>query len=228
MTLAVDILTIFPSMLEGPLSESLIKKAQDAGLLKIRVHNLREWSDDKRHRKIDDRPYGGGAGMVFRPEPIYQALKALGGLKKGKSAPWVVYLSPQGKMLTQKLAEKIATKKNLILLCGHYEGVDERVMDFVDQEISIGDYVLTGGELPALVLVDVLARFVPGVVGDPDSVRNDSFSTGILDHPHYTRPSEWRGKKVPNALLSGNHREIDAWRKKAALQQTKRKRPDLI
>ncbi len=215
-------------MFDGPMSESLIGRARKAEVIDVRVHNLRDWSDDVRHRKVDDRPFGGGAGMVIRPEPIYRALKALGCLKKGKSKPWVVYMSPQGDMLTQKLAEKLVKKKHLVFFCGHYEGIDERVMRYFDQEISIGDYVLTGGELPAMVVIDALARLVPGVVGDPDSVKNESFTTGILDHPHYTRPSTWRDQKVPKALLSGNHKEIEAWRKAAAIQQTNLKRPKLL
>lgn len=215
-------------MFDGPLSESLLGRARKAGVIDIRVHNLRDWSDDVRHRKVDDRPFGGGAGMVIRPEPIYRALKALGALKKGKAKPWVVYMSPQGVTLTQKLAEKLVKKDRMVLLCGHYEGIDERLMRYVDQEISIGDYVLTGGELPAMVMIDALARLVPGVVGDPESVKNESFTTGILDHPHYTRPNVWRGIKVPDALLSGNHREIEKWRKASAHRQTAKKRPALL
>ena len=223
-------------MFDGPLSESLIGRARRADVLKIRVHNLRDWSDDVRHKKVDDRPFGGGAGMVIRPEPVYRALKSLGALTKRKAKvakgsadkPWVVFLSPQGETLTQALAEKLVKKKRLVLLCGHYEGIDERVMRYVDQEISIGDYVLTGGELPAMVLIDAMARLVPGVVGDPESVKNESFTTGILDHPHYTRPNVWRGIKVPDVLLSGNHREIEKWRKEAAVKQTKLKRPKLL
>lgn len=226
--LTFDVVTLFPKMFDGMLSESLIKRAQEAGLLKIRVHDLRKWSDDPRHQKVDDRPYGGGAGMVIRPEPVYQALKALGGLKKGRSKPWVVHMSPQGAKLSHKLAETLAEKKNFVLVCGHYEGIDERVLSMVDQEVSIGDYVLTGGELPAMVMIDAISRFVSGVVGDPESVKNDSFATGILDYPHYTRPSQWRGSKVPEILLSGNHREIEKWRKAEALQQTRKKRPDIL
>lgn len=223
-------------MFDGPLSESLLGRARKANVIDVRVHNLRDWSDDARHRKVDDRPFGGGAGMVIRAEPIYRALKALGCLKKGKSKlaeepagkPWVVYLSPQGDTLTQTLTEKLVKKDRMVLLCGHYEGIDERVMRYIDQEISIGDYVLTGGELPAMVVIDALARLVPGVVGDPDSVKNESFTTGILDHPHYTRPSVWRGRKVPSELLSGNHRAIEKWRGEAARKQTAEKRPELL
>jgi tRNA (guanine37-N1)-methyltransferase len=225
LALTIDVLTIFPEMFAGPFNESLLGRAQEAGLVKIRVHNLRTWSDDSRHQKVDDRPYGGGAGMVFRPEPIYRALKDLGALKKDS---WVIYLSPQGETLGQKMAERLAKKKKIVLLCGHYEGIDERIMRYVDQEVSIGDFVLTGGELPAMVLVDAVVRLVPGVVGDPESIKNESFSTGILDYPHYTRPNAWRGQKVPDVLLSGNHREIEKWRKNAAIRQTKLKRPKLL
>jgi tRNA (guanine37-N1)-methyltransferase len=225
--LEVDILTLFPKMLEAPLSESMMGRAQEAGVVKFRIHNLRDWSDDPRHQKVDDRPFGGGAGMVIRPEPVYRALKKLGGLKKGRQKAWVVYLSPQGDVLNQRVAEKLATRKKLILLCGHYEGIDERIMNFVDQEVSIGDYVLTGGELPALVLAEAVARLVPGVVGDPESVKNDSFTAGILDYPHYTRPRLWRGVSVPEVLLSGNHQRITQWRRDQALRNTAEKRPDL-
>ncbi len=225
--LVIDILTLFPKMLEGPLDESMMGRAQSAGLVRFRIHDLREWSDEPRHKKVDDRPFGGGAGMVIRPEPLYRALKELGGLKKGRWKPWVVYLSPQGDVLNHQLAEKMAKRRHLILICGHYEGIDERVLNFVDQEVSIGDYVLTGGELPALVLAEAVARLVPGVVGDPESVKNDSFTTGILDYPHYTRPRQWRGLSVPEVLLSGNHREIAKWRREMALRNTAKKRPDL-
>jgi tRNA (guanine37-N1)-methyltransferase len=225
--LEIEILTLFPKMLEGPLNESMMKRAQDAGLVRFRIHDLREWSDEPRHKKVDDRPFGGGAGMVIRPEPLYRALKELGGLKKGRTKPWVVHMSPQGDVLNHQLAAKTARRRHLILICGHYEGIDERVLNFVDQEISIGDYVLTGGELPALVLAEAVARLVPGVVGDPESVKNDSFTAGILDCPHYTRPRLWRGWSVPDVLLSGNHREIAKWRHDMALRNTAKKRPDL-
>lgn len=226
-TLTIDIVTLFPGMFEGPLSESLIGRARAAGKVSIRVHNLRKWSDDPRHGKVDDRPYGGGAGMVIRPEPVYQALKELGGLRKTRSRPRVIFLSPQGRVLSQKRAGDLS-RKNLILLCGHYEGIDERLMEWVDEEISIGDYVLTGGEIPALVIVDAVVRLIPGVVGDPESIKNDSFFDGILDYPHYTRPSAWRGRDVPGVLLSGNHRDIAEWRQKSAFQRTLKRRPELV
>lgn len=220
-----DIVTLFPKMFEGPLGESVIGRARAAKTIEVRVHNLRDWSDDPRHQKVDDRPFGGGAGMVIRPEPVYQALKSL---KHGKKKPTVVLMSPQGQTLTQKLAEQLVKKKNLILLCGHYEGFDERVMEWVDLEVSVGPYVLTGGEIPAMAVVDAVSRLVPGVVGDPESVFNDSFTSGLLDYPHYTRPQDWRGRKVPAVLLSGNHKNILKWRRDMALKQTKAKRPELL
>jgi tRNA (guanine37-N1)-methyltransferase len=207
----VDVVTLFPKMFEGPFSESLLGRAEKKGT-----------------EKVDDRPFGGGAGMVLKPEPLYRAIKALGGMKKGSAKPWVIYLSPQGEKLEQTVAERLAKKKHLILICGHYEGIDERVMKWIDQEVSIGDYVLTGGELPAMVLVDAVARLVPGVVGDPESVVQESFSSGLLDYPHYTRPSEWRGEKVPPVLLTGDHKKVAEWRKKEALRQTAKKRPELM
>lgn len=214
-------------MFAGPFSESLIGKAEKAGIIKIRVHSLREWSDDPKHFKVDDRPFGGGAGMVIQPEPMYKALKALGRFKKGRR-PWVVFLSPQGQVLKQKILEKLQKRRHIILLCGHYEGIDERIMEWVDQELSIGDYVLTGGELPAMVLTDALCRLVPNVVGDPESLKNESFSKPLLDYPHFTRPKIWRGREVPETLLSGNHKAINEWRQKEALKMTKKKRPDLL
>jgi tRNA (guanine37-N1)-methyltransferase len=224
--LKIDFVTLFPAMFQGPLTESLLGRAHEKGLIQIKVHSLRQWSDDPRHQKVDDRPFGGGAGMVIRPEPLYRAIKALGGMKKAKK-PWVVYLSPQGRVLNQKTAATLAKKKHLIFICGHYEGIDERVMEWVDEEVSIGDYVLTGGELPAMVVADATARLVPGVVGDPESLVNESFSDGALDYPHYTRPSVWRKRNVPAQLLSGNHAEIARWRRQTALEATKRKRPDV-
>ena len=224
----IDIVTLFPGMFEGPFKESLLGRAQKAGHIQIRIHNLRRWSDDERHAKVDDRPFGGGVGMLIRPEPLYQAIKALGGMRKGPKKAWVIYLSPQGQVLKQEVAQKLLKHRHLILICGHYEGIDERVMPWVDQEISIGNFVLTGGELPAMVLVDVVTRLVPGVVGDPASLVEESFSKGLLDYPHYTRPRVWREKKVPPVLLSGNHREIEKWRRQAAARQTERKRPEIL
>lgn len=225
--LVFDVLTIFPQMVENPLKESIVGRAQNEGTILIRVHNLRDWSDEPRHRKVDDRPYGGGAGMVMKAEPVYQALKSLGAMKKSKK-PWVVFMSPQGKKFDQAKAFELSRKKHVILLCGHYEGIDERVMGWVDEEVSIGDVVLTGGEIPAMVVVDATSRLIPGVVGDPESVKNDSFSQPLLDFPHYTRPGVWRRKKVPSVLLSGDQKAIGQWRKEMAVKQTKLKRPDLL
>jgi tRNA (guanine37-N1)-methyltransferase len=226
--LIFDVLTLFPRMLEEPLRESLLGKAQQAGRIQVRIHDLRKWSDDPRHAKVDDRPYGGGAGMVIKAEPVYRALISLKALKKSRSKPWVVFLSPQGTPLTQKECHRLVKKKRIVLICGHYEGVDERVMSYVDEEVSIGDYVLTGGEGPALVVIDAVSRLVPGVVGDPASLVEESFAQGRLDYPSYTRPPLWRGKRVPETLMSGDHKKIQAWRESEAIRQTKKKRPDLI
>jgi tRNA (guanine37-N1)-methyltransferase len=225
--LILDVVTLFPRMFEGPLSESLLGRAEEAGRIQVRVHNLRQWSDDPRHSKVDDRPYGGGAGMVIRAEPIYRALKALKATGKTRSKPWVVYLSPQGKPLNQVRCQELAKKKRIVLICGHYEGIDERAAALMDEEISIGDYVLTGGEIPALVVIDAVARLVPGVVGDPASIAEESFSNGRLDFPSYTRPPLWRGKRVPEVLLSGDHKKIKKWRDAEASRRTREKRPDL-
>ena len=221
----IDVVTLFPSMFSGVVGESILKRAQEGGQVKINLINLRSFSKDK-HKKVDDAPYGGGPGMVIMAEPVFDAVEQL--RKDGREDSFLVLLTPGGVRFDQTLAQELSKQKGLILLCGHYEGIDERVMRYVDQEISIGDYVLTGGELPAMVVIDAWARLVPGVVGDPDSVKNESFTTGFLDHPHYTRPSAWRGQKVPDALLSGNHREIEAWRKNAAVRQTNLKRPKLL
>src|SRR5579864_6172690 len=193
----LDILTLFPAMFEGPLSESLLGRARARGVIEVRIHNLRDWSAGARHRSVDDRSYGGGPGMVIQAEPICKALEALkkdGAKIFGKKAkPHVVYLSPQGRVLRQALVGRLARRPWLILLCGHYEGIDERAMRWIDEEISIGDYVLTGGELPAMVVAEAVMRLVPGVVKEADSVSNDSFQNGGLDFPHYTRPAVWRG-----------------------------------
>jgi len=227
----LDIVTLFPTMVDVPLSESLIGKARERGVVDVRVHNLRDYSDDAKHRKVDDRSYGGGPGMVIRAEPVYRALKAIAAkpapLPK-RSKPHVILMSPQGRTLTQKIAQALAETPWIVLLCGHYEGIDERAMAWVDDEVSIGDYVLTGGEFPALVVADTVIRLVPGVVKEAGSIARDSFQDGRLDHPHYTRPAVWRGKKVPAILLSGRHAEIDAWRTQQAQAATKKKRPDLL
>lgn len=224
--LRLDILTLFPGMFEGPLTESLLGKARERGRIEVRVHNLRDFSTDA-HRKVDDRPYGGGAGMVIQAEPLYRALAAIRCKGPRGKKPHVVFLSPQGTPLTSALARRLSGKRWIVLVCGHYEGIDERFMAWVDQEISIGDYVLMGGELPAMVVAEAVARWVPGVVKEAESLARDSFENGLLDYPHYTRPALWRGKAVPEVLLSGNHEKIQAWRRHAALKATKRKRPDL-
>jgi tRNA (guanine37-N1)-methyltransferase len=219
----IDIITIFPKMFAPVLDESIIRRAQKSGRVKIRVRNLRGYTLDK-HRKVDDRPFGGGSGMVMSPQPIFSAIE-----KIKSSQAKVVLLTPQGKKLDQKLAKKLAARKHLILICGHYEGIDERVRQrLVDEEISIGDYVLTGGELPAMVLVDALVRLVPGVLGDKNSLNFESFEDNLLEYPHYTRPADFRGLKVPAILLSGDHKKIAEWRKKEALKRTLRRRPDLL
>lgn len=218
----IDILTLFPGMFKGVFSESIIKRAQAAKKLEINIHNLRDWSGDK-HRKVDDKPYGGGPGMVMSCQPIFDAVGDL------KTRSRVILLTPQGKKLDQKLAKKLSKEKRLILICGHYEGVDERVRQaLVDEEISIGDYVLTGGEIPAMVLVDAVARLIPGVLGHKDSNKQESFSSGLLEYPQYTRPAVYKGLKVPQILLSGDHEQIEAWRKEQAEKITGQKRPDLL
>src|SRR3989338_5961371 len=225
----IDIITIFPKMFAPVLNESIIKKAQDKGKVKIHIHNLRDHTLDK-HRKVDDRPFGGGSGMVMQPEPIFRAVKHLKlSTIDYRLSTKIILLAPQGKTLNQKIAKRLAKYKHLILICGHYEGVDERVRQYlVDEEISIGDYVLTGGELPAMVLVDCLIRLLPGVLGDKNSLRFESFEGNLLEYPHYTRPANFKGMAVPGALLSGDHKKIEAWRKQQALSVTKKKRPELL
>lgn len=223
----IDIITIFPKMFAPVVGESIIKRARNKELVKIEVHDLRDYSGDK-HRKIDDRPFGGGPGMVFRPEPVFRAVaKIKSQVKSHKSQ--VILLTPQGRRLDQKLVKKLAGHQHLILVCGHYEGVDERVRQkLVQQEISIGDYVLTCGELPAMVLIDSVIRLIPGVLGRSESAESESFSQAMLEYPQYTRPALFRGMSVPKVLLSGNHRLIAQWRKLKALEVTKKKRPDLL
>jgi len=222
-----EVLSIFPKMFEPVLSESIIKRAQEKKLVKINLYDLRDFTPDK-HKKVDAPPYGGGPGMVFRVEPVYYALEHIKKRDK-KTKPWVILLSPQGKILTQKLAKKILRHKRIVLLCGRYEGVDERIREYlIDEEISIGDYILTGGEIPAMVLLDVLTRLIPGAVGDAESIRNESFENGFLDFPHYTRPRNFKGWKVPSILLSGDHKKIEKWRRQKAKENTLRKRPDLL
>ena len=221
----IDVLTLFPGIFESTLQESLLKKAQENGLVHITVHNLRDWCIDK-HKTADDTPYGGGPGMVMKPEPLFSAIEDIKG-KRNK--PRIILLSPQGKVMNQEIVNQLSLEKELLLLCGRYEGIDERVSEnLVDEEISIGDYVLNGGELPALVLIEAVSRLIPGVVGDSQSVIQDSFYEDILDFPHYTRPADYRGLKVPEVLLTGNHKEIMRWRRKSALKKTKLLRPDLL
>lgn len=223
-----EVLTLFPGILAGPLNESILKRAAEKGLLNVTVRNVRDYTEDK-HRTADDSPYGGGAGMVLKPEPIF---KAFGEMKAEHPEEQflTILLSPQGRLFTHERAERLSEeKRRVVLLCGHYEAIDERVVDaLVDEELSIGDYVLTGGELAALVVIDAAARLLPGVLGDEESAYRDSFGDGLLDHPHYTRPAEFRGRKVPDALLSGNHAEIEKWRRREALKATLRKRPELL
>jgi tRNA (guanine37-N1)-methyltransferase len=219
-----DIITIFPEMFSGTFSGGVVKRALDRGLLRIVVHDLRDFTQDK-HRQVDDRPFGGLEGMVLKPEPIFRAVEAVREDGGGR----VCLLTPQGRTLDARLARELAAERQVILICGRYEGVDERVAEHLaDDEISIGDYVLSGGELAAAVVVDAAARFVAGVVGKEGSVRNDSFAGGLLDYPQYTRPRDFRGLKVPPVLFSGDHGKIERWRRKKALEKTARRRPDLV
>jgi tRNA (guanine37-N1)-methyltransferase len=220
----IDIITIFPGIFDSPLRESLLGRAIEAGLLDVRVHDLRDSSTDK-HRQVDDESYGGGPGMVLKPEPVFAAVESL-----GVGARRTLLLSPAGRRLDQDLARQLAAEPWLVLICGRYEGVDERVAAGLPaEEVSIGDYVVAGGEVPALVVLEAVTRLVPGVIGREESHEQDSFGdAGVLDHPHYTRPAEFRGMRVPETLLSGNHAEIERWRREAALEKTRRNRPDLL
>ncbi|MBI2882658.1 MAG: tRNA (guanosine(37)-N1)-methyltransferase TrmD [Candidatus Methylomirabilis oxyfera] len=219
-----DILTLFPGFFQGPLSESILKRAQQRGIVQIAVHDLRSYAHD-RHAIVDDRPYGGGAGMVLKPEPIFEAVKSL---RQGPES-YLVLLTPQGRPFKQAIARELIEHQHLLLICGRYEGFDERVRDLLSpDEISIGDYVLTGGELPALVLLDAVIRLLPGALGDEDSARYDSFVDALLDFPQYTRPPSVQGLAVPDVLLSGDHERIRRWRRKEALRRTRVRRPDLL
>ncbi len=222
----IDVLTLFPALFEAPLKESILGKAIERGLLSVAVQDLRGFARDK-HRVTDDAPYGGGGGMVMKPEPIFRAVESL---TDGAETPaWVVLLSPQGRLLTHNVARELAGRPRLLLVCGRYEGVDERVRaHLVDDEVSIGDYVLTGGELPALVLIDAVARLIPGALGHPRAAVDDSHAGGLLEHPHYTRPADYRGMTVPEVLLSGHHEEIILWRRRQSLLRTLSKRPELL
>lgn len=224
----IDIITLFPGIFIGPLDESIVARAREAGILDIRIHDLRPFGIG-RHRDADDAPYGGGGGMVMRPEPIHAALESILGSNAKPHAARVIHLSPQGRRLDHKGVVEVSHHEWLVLLCGRYEGIDQRVLDlWVDEEVSIGDYVLTGGELPALVLIDAVSRQIPGVLGNADSAPNDSFAQGILDCPHYTRPEKFEGIRVPEALLSGHHARIADWRRRQALKKTLAQRSDLL
>jgi len=229
----VDILTLFPGMFTGPLTESILKRAQQAGLIQVRLHNIRDWATD-RHRTTDDAPYGGGAGMVMKPEPLAACIRAVLALPPGATAaespasPPVILLTPDGEVFTQAIAQELAGAERLVLVCGHYEGIDERVREaLITRELSIGDYVLTGGELAAMVVVDAVARLVPGVI-DAESVAEESHGDGLLEYPHYTRPAVWEGRPVPPVLVSGHHGEVAKWRRRERLRRTLLRRPDLL
>ena len=226
----IDILTALPEIVRGPLQQSILQRAAQKGLVDIRVHDIRAYATDK-HRQIDDYPYGGGAGMVLKPEPIFACIEALNHqiAEAGQVIDEVIFLTPDGEVFNQKFANELSLKQHLVLLAGHYKGVDQRVRDaLVTREISIGDYVLSGGELPALVLVDAVVRLLPGVLGDATSALSDSFQDDLLDAPVYTRPAAFRGAEVPDVLRSGDHRRIAAWREEQRLNKTKERRPDLL
>ena len=218
----IEVLTLFPELFPGPLSAGVTGRGLAAGLVSVRVHNLRDYTHD-RHRQVDDVPYGGGAGMVLKPEPIFEAVRA----RTGKGP--VILLTPQGEVLNQKVVRELAGQEDLYLICGRYEGVDERVAShLVDREISIGDYILTGGELPAMVVIDAVSRLVTGVLGSDASPKDESFDPHLLEYPHYTRPAVFEGHPVPEVLLSGHHAEIERWRRAQAAERTRRRRPDLL
>lgn len=227
--LLIDVLTIFPSMFSAVLDESIIKRAQKAGRVTINVHDIRDYTQDK-HRKVDDRPYGGGSGMVMMPQPIFSCVAAV--LKKTKvpkARRRILLLSPRGRKLRQDDFKKLAATKQLVLICGHYEGIDERVaLHLADEEVSIGDYILTGGELPAMVVIDATVRLLEGVLGNEDSAQFESFQENLLEYPQYTRPAVFKGRRVPPVLLSGDHSRIAAWRDQEAYKTTKKRRPDLL
>jgi tRNA (guanine37-N1)-methyltransferase len=224
----IDILTLFPEMFHGVLNNSILKKAQELDAVNYHVTDFRGFSTNK-HQKVDDYPYGGGAGMVLQPQPIFDAVDHVIERTKQEKAPRVILMCPQGKRFNQKIAEELAKEEHLVFICGHYEGYDERIREhIITDEISIGDFVLTGGELAAMVVVDSVVRLLPDVLGNAESAPKDSFSTGMLEHPHYTRPAEFRGLKVPDILLSGNHAKIEEWRSKESLLRTWERRPDLL
>ncbi len=221
----IDILSLFPEMFSGFLNSSILGKAIENGIIQVALINIRDFSRDK-HRRVDDYPYGGGAGMVMMPQPLYDAVSSI---KKEHPAARVVLTSPRGKPLVQKKAQQLSQEEHMVIICGHYEGIDQRIVDsIVDEEISIGDYVLTGGELPAMVIVDAVTRLLPEVLGSPRSLEEESFKGGLLEYPQYTRPAEFMGMAVPEVLLSGNHKRIEEWRREKALEATRKFRPDLL
>ena len=223
----IDLITVLPGLVRSPLDHSILHRAQDKGLVEVRVHDLRDWGLGS-YRQIDDLPYGGGGGMVLRPEPLFASIEALQE-QLGEPYDEIIYLTPDGETLNQPLANRLSLHENLLLIAGHYKGIDQRVRDtFVTRDVSIGDYVLSGGELPALVLIDAIARLIPGVLGDANSALSDSFQDGLLDAPAYTRPPEFRGLGVPPVLTSGNHEAILAWREEQRLAKTQQRRPDLF
>ena len=219
----IDVLTLFPEMFAGPFSESMLGRAQENGILSIRIHDIRDWADNK-HSKCDDYPFGGGAGLVMMAQPIFDAVEAVDPDHEAHR----ILLTPRGRLLTTARARKLARCSRLLLLCGHYEGVDERVMALMDEEVSIGDYILTGGELPAMVLTDCVSRFVPGVLGKGESAEEESFSKSLLEYPQYTRPADFRGMAVPEVLLSGHAANIETWRHAQAMEKTRENRPELL
>jgi tRNA (guanine37-N1)-methyltransferase len=220
-----DIITIFPEIFRGVFEVGIIRRAVEAGLIEINLHDLRDYTFD-RHRQVDDRPFGGGAGMVMKPEPLFRAIEAI---THNASEATVVMLSPQGRLFTQRVAEELAGREQVVLICGRYEGIDERIIErLADDEISIGDVVLSGGEIPAMVVVDAVTRLIPGALGSDESAARDSFADGLLDYPHYTRPAEYRGLRVPDVLMGGHHGEIEKWRRRKAMEKTLRQRPDLL
>ncbi|SFD67691.1 tRNA (guanine37-N1)-methyltransferase [Paenibacillus catalpae] len=224
----IDVLTLFPEMFDGVFGASILGKAKDKGIVSLEAINFREYSNNK-HNTVDDYPYGGGGGMVLKAEPVFGAVEDLMAKKEGGSRPRVILMCPQGETFTQKKAEELAKEEHLVLICGHYEGYDERIREYlVTDELSIGDYVLTGGEIPAMTVIDSVVRLLPGVLGNESSAVTDSYSTGLLEYPHYTRPAVFRDWEVPEVLISGNHAKIEAWRREQSLLRTLRRRPDLL
>jgi tRNA (guanine37-N1)-methyltransferase len=218
----IDVLTLFPGMFNGPLDESILQRARNRGLLDLRIHNLRDWTHD-RHRTVDDRPFGGGPGMVLKCEPVFEAVESL-----RQPETRVVLMCPTGEPFRQETARRLAAEERLLIICPSYEGIDERIRTLVDEEISVGDFVLTNGNLPAMMVIDAVTRLLPGALGDETSAADESFSHGLLEYPQYTRPAEFRGLRVPEILLSGNHAEIERWRRDQAVKRTAARRPDLV